>query len=270
MKQEVFYGEINFLTEERMSRTEMITELRHEFDFICFCQALMNPYGIEAKKMLDKFIALSLRKLLIDGGSILLKVCPDFKMPPLTGHVFDCPGENQEIRMQAIMTEIHVKKQEEWIPVDEWLNQIIAKIDKTAADIPILISDIFFQKIMRATGNRTDIQNCYQAEEIEDGGKINTIWRLKKPEENQAEVFAILKEAGYYDLSVRRMIKHISDKQAAHVDQGKSVWIGMENASKDHRQSAISAFATQMIYASTKQIKELTDYWNVHPIMETL
>lgn len=212
MEQEVFNGEVNFLTEEVMSRSEMITELWHEFDFICFCQALMNPYGIDARKMLDKFLALSLRKLLIDKSSLLLRVCPDFKMPPLSGKIFDCPGENKDIKSKTVWTDIHVKKQCEWIPVEEWSNQIISKIEKTAEDIPILVSDRYFQKIMRVTGNKKEIQSYYQQEEIDSNGLKETIWRLKDPEENQAKVFKVLKEYGYYDLTIYRMIKHIADK----------------------------------------------------------
>lgn len=267
---EICNGEVNFLTEEVMGRVAMITELQHEFDFICFCQALMNPYGIQARELLDKFIALSLRKLLVDKDSLLIKVCPDFKMPPLTGDTFDCPGENQDMKLKAIWTETHVKKQNEWIPVYEWLDQIIAKIEKTADDIPELVSDRFFQMILRATGQKTDIQRYYQPEEIEDNEKNETVWRLRAPEENRIKVFMILKEYGYYDLSIHRMIKHIADKQAAHVDSGKSMWINMENTSKDMRQSALSVFATQMIYAATRQIRELKDYWNVKPLLETL
>lgn len=95
-------GEVNFLTEMKMYRKEILDAIRNEFDFISFCQALIIPYGIEAKKKLDRFIALSMRKLLFDkNNSLILNVCPEFKMPPLTGHPFYVAGEHDEMQLHV-------------------------------------------------------------------------------------------------------------------------------------------------------------------------
>ena len=78
----------------------------------------------------------------------------------------------------------------------------------------------------------------------------------------------MLKEKGYYDLTIRTLIKNIADKYGAHIDDKKSPWIRMANQSSNMTTSAISAFATQMIYAATKQIDELSDYYVVPQMME--
>ena len=66
------------------------------------------------------------------------------------------------------------------------------------------------------------------------------------------------------------MIKHIADRQGAHMQKSNSVWIKATNQGKDVGYSAISVFATQMMYAATKQIKELSNYYVTELIMETL
>ncbi len=97
-------GEINFLTEDRTFQgINAINEIETEFDLILLWWSMMAPFGIDARKILDRFMALSLRKLLCDKNSLLRKVCPTFKMPPLNGKVFKCPGDNNEMAL----TEIH-------------------------------------------------------------------------------------------------------------------------------------------------------------------
>ena len=264
-------GEVNFLTEMKMYRKEILDAIRNEFDFISFCQALIIPYGIEAKKKLDRFIALSMRKLLFDkNNSLILNVCPEFKMPPLTGHPFYVAGEHDEMQLHTIWTNIHVKKQSEWISFTDWKNQKIAWIDKTEKDVPILISDTFYMNLLSVSRSKAEFTGCYeQVSEVQDG-KNNIAWKLKDPDTNQKKIFDILKQSGYYDLTIQRMIKHIADKTAAHTDSSHNVWIGIVNTSIDYRHSAISVFATQMIYAATKQIDELKDYLQVEPMLETL
>lgn len=69
-------------------------------------------------------------------------------------------------------------------------------------------------------------------------------------------------------MSIRRLIKHIADKQGAHLDTTSSPWIRMSNDGMSI--STIFVFASEMIYAATVQIKELEDYYLVKPMMETL
>ena len=79
-----------------------------------------------------------------------------------------------------------------------------------------------------------------------------------------------LKNRGYYDLSIRKMIKFIADKQGAHLENRESTWISTANNGYVWGESAVSVFATHMIYAATKQIKELNDYYPIDQMMETL
>lgn len=90
----------------------------------------------------------------------------------------------------------------------------------------------------------------------------------KDPEHNRKKVYDLLKENGYYDLTIKTLIKYIADKNGAHLDTRKSHWIGMTNHAAKIELSAISVVATHMIYAATKQIKGLHDYYDVPPLME--
>ena len=82
------------------------------------------------------------------------------------------------------------------------------------------------------------------------------------------EDISFLKEKGYYDLTIRRMIKFFADKQGAHLEENKSTWFSLANTGKDWKYSAISAFATHMIYAATRQIHGLEDYFLINPRLE--
>ena len=93
---------------------------------------------------------------------------------------------------------------------------------------------------------------------------------MKPQNEYKETVYSFLKDKGYYDLTIRRMIKFFADKQGAHLDDKKSTWFELANSGKDWSYSAISAFATHMIYAATHQIYGLKDYLLVNPQLETL
>ena len=268
---DICYGEVNFLTKECMSRANTINAIRQEFDFISFCQAVIIPFGLQAKDKLDHFLALSMRKLLFDNSNaLILKVCPDFMMPPLSGKVFFCPGYQNDMMLNTIETDIHIVKQEKWLPFDEWKDTRVSWIEKSETDVPTAVSDHFYTKVLKGTGNNRVICNSYERKIVEQEGKKVVIWEMKNPVINQKKIYEILKKAGYYDLTIQRLVKNIADTKAAHVDNGEAVWIHMENMSGDFRQSAISVFATHMIYAATKQIKELSDYWIAEPLLETL
>lgn len=95
---EILRFEVNFLTLESIKGDSIIQAIESEFDFIQLCQSMIKPFGSQARDYLDRFIALSLRKFLCDDNSLLTKTCPDFKMPPLEGYHFDCPGEKNDMR----------------------------------------------------------------------------------------------------------------------------------------------------------------------------
>lgn len=261
--------EVNFLTTEEMVRNDKIRSIEAEFDFVQMCQSMIKPFGIDARKSLDRFLALSLRKLLCDETSLLKSVYPDFKMPPLVGELFTCPGEQNEMRLCLLKPDILMKPQKDWIRLDDWLEERIAWIDKQSDDVPDAIEDRFFQKIIKRIGTDS-FKEYFTSNVIEIDGKEAVIWRLKSPCVNREKVFNILKEKGYYDLTIRRMIKFIADKSAAHLDASNSTWIHAANSSKNWEESAVSVFATHMIYAATKQIREFENYLDTNPTIEVL
>ena len=255
----ILNGEVNFLTEDRTIQGNMaIREIEKEFDLIQLWCSMIKPFGFEARDVLDRFMALSLRKMLCDDNSILKEVCPGFKMPPLKGKTFECPGENNEMKLVEINPSMNIKPKEEWIPIEEWLDERIAWIDKNASSIPDAYEDGFFRKICDRQGNR-GFQDLFACRVIEEGGKKKKIWEIKDRNDGKKKVYELLKEKGYYDLTIRRMIKHVADKQGAHIERKNSIWIRLANSGEDNR-SAISVFATQMIYAATMQIKGLENY----------
>ena len=261
--------EVNFLTKEELNRGEKIRSIEAEFDFVQMCQSMIKPFGYQARESLDRFLALSLRKLLCDKDSLLKSVCPHFKMPPLDGELFSCPGEQNEMKLFELNPDILIKPQEDWIPLEDWLKERIAWIDKQADDVPDAIEERFFQMITKGIGNES-LKEYFVRDKTEKDGKDAVIWRLKDPCVNREKVFALLKERGYYDLTIRTMIKFIADKSAAHLEPKRSIWIKAANSGKDWEQSAVSVFATHMIYAATKQISEFENYLSMNPTIEIL
>ena len=190
-------------------------------------------------------------------------------MPPLEGCHFDCPGEKNDMRIHAIHPDIRIKPQDEWILLDEWLDTKIAWIDKGIDDIPIAYDYRFFYNLEEQISN-AKFTNCFIKNTAEIDGRTIEIWKVKPQTEYKETVYSLLKEKGYYDLTIRRMIKFFADKHGAHLDDKKSVWFSLANSGKDWRYSAISVFATHMIYAATRQIQGLGNYLIINPQIETL
>ncbi len=261
----VLNNEVNFLTEDyQVFGYSLCRVIKTEFDLIRSWQGMATSFVYEARKVSDNYIALSLRKLLCDKESLILKICPNFKMPPLDGHEFRCPGENDEMKLIEIHTNIRIKPESEWMVLNEWLNQRIAWIEKNVTSIPDAYSNRFYSLLAQkvATNEFTDLFDCSL-----DGA--DRIWYLKNPQKDKQKVYDILKDKGYYDLTIRTLIKHIADKNGAHLDDKKSIWVGMANQSSDVNISAISVFATHMMYAATKQVDGLRNYFVVPLMMET-
>lgn len=261
--------EINFLIEEEMTRGQIISSIEAEFDFVQMCQSMIKPFGSGNCYSLDRLLALSLRKLLCDENSLLKSVCPGFKMPPLAGELFSCPGEQNEMKLFELHPDILIKPQKDWIPLEDWLQERIAWIDKQADDVPDAIESRFFHMIEKRMGTDS-LKEYYVKDQVRIDGKEAVIWRLKDPGVNREKVFELLKNKGYHDLTIRKMIKYIADKSAAHLDGKRSTWINLANSGKNWEQSAISVFATHMIYAATKQIDELKNYLDMNPMIEML
>ena len=62
----------------------------------------------------------------------------------------------------------------------------------------------------------------------------------------------------------------MQDKRGAHLDVMDLPWISMANRGNNIHYSAISTFATHMIYAATKQIRGLKDYLVTNSMIEKL
>jgi hypothetical protein len=63
----------------------MIEEIEQEFNVIRLCLSELQELDKQYQVVLDRIIVMPLRKLLCEKSSVLLKVCPGFKMPPLKG-----------------------------------------------------------------------------------------------------------------------------------------------------------------------------------------
>lgn len=186
-------------------------------------------------------------------------------MPPLTGRVCNFPGDNDDMKLVKIHTYVGIKPESEWIPLAKWLSQKIAWIEKDADSIPNAYSEWFFSLLNKKIA-KSSFTDLFEYNNSGEGG----IWCLKDPSVNKQKVYDILKNRGYYDLTIRTLIKQFADKNGAHMDNKRSLWIKQANDSSEIDISAISVFATQMIYAATKQIKGLQDYYTVAPLMETI
>lgn len=193
-------------------------------------------------------------------------ICPGFLMPPLSGSKLEVPGDNHELMDVSIHPSMRIRRQKDWIPLESWLNERIAWIDKDATSIPDAYEDLFFKKIANKVNNNEFIK-LFDCKTIIEKDKPLLIWELKdKSLLGRQQVYNFLKDKGYYDLTIKRMIKHFADKEGAHWDRNRTGWISVINSS-DQYGSAISVLALHMIYAATKQIKELEDYYTyISPI----
>ncbi len=257
--------EVNFLTEDTvLVGDSAISAIKAEFDLIQLWQCMILPFGFQAREVLDRFMALSLRKLLCDNRSLLKMICPTFRMPPLNGQILNIPGEKGEIKLIEIHPTLEITPQSEWLPLKDWLDEKIAWIKKDASDIPDVYEDGFFKKIVSRLGDN-DFERLFKPKTIRCDESEMKIWELIDKTEGRQQAYSILKSNDYYDLSIRGMIRHIADKQGAHLDKGNSTWIRMANSSSEDGHSAISVFSTQMMYAAAKQIKGLENYYFRYP-----
>lgn len=128
--------ELNFIDEFKLSREGMIKEIVTEFDIIRLCLQEKNELDSHYVPMLDRILIMPLRKLLCEKESVLLHVCAEFKMPCLKG--FSLITENQTIIRPPFKTE----SIEQWISVEQWLNQSISWFDRDVNNIAKFIHEI--------------------------------------------------------------------------------------------------------------------------------
>lgn len=124
---ETYRVELNFVDEFNLSRKGMINEIKTEFDIIRLCFQEKNQLDKQYLPMLDRILIMPLRKLLCEESSVLLNVCPDFKMPSLVGIKAVVSGNHTIIRPPFTV--------EHWILVEQWLKQNISWFDRDADTI---------------------------------------------------------------------------------------------------------------------------------------
>ena len=146
------------------------------------------------------------------------------------------------------------------------LQERIAWINRGPEDIPDAYGDWFYHMLLKPL-KKDGFDMFFRPDKDE---ACHRIWIFKNPSKDKQRVYEMLKNAGYYDWTIRTMIKHIADTQSAHMDKTRSIWISAANQGKESGRSAISTFASQIIYAATKQINGLGDYLLVEYVSETL
>lgn len=255
---------LNFTDEFNLNRNGMIKEIKIEFDIIRLCFQELGDLGEQYDTMLDRILVMPLRKLLCENNSVLLQVCPDFKMPPLIGTPIKLMGEQIMVRPP-----FEVAKEELWLPVEDWLNQIISRFDRNAESTVTILPKHTYDGITKRLNARKlknlkpRFESLYVSEETEYKGKVSEVYFKVDPNNasTNQEVFDILDQIGYNQLTIYDFIKHLSDKRGAHIDIGHSPVIGMVNQADVQRFTPVHYFAAEMIYAAKKQIPELSDYW---------
>lgn len=259
-------SELNFLTEFELSRNGMIAEIINEFNVLRLAFSQKVELSNEYQEILDRIIVMPLRKLFFENQhtSILLKVCPDFRMPKLSGISYK--GED---KLHIELAPYSTTDQSSWISVEDWGNQPIAYFDKRVADLPQAIPANTFQNIINKLKKEDKLvfsslfDNC----DVKYKGEINNVFIRKNPSDENAntQIYDIMDKAGYYKLTVYDFIKHLSDKRGAHIDPGIALLVKFINGNEATDITPIQCFAVQMIYAAKKQIPELVDYWPEMP-----
>lgn len=260
----IYVTELNFIDENGFSRNGMIREIKMEFDIIRLCIYEKNRLGEEYSSMLNKIVIMPLRKLLCENKTILMKVCPDFKMPHLIGNAVVISGD-----LTIIRPPFKVEPIEQWISIDEWLKQEISwftrDINSMAKIIPKFSYDCIMKKLNKKEFKlfKTRFESLYHIKKVKFKDEIMEVYCKNNPDDQMAnkEIYDILDQIGYNRLSIYELLKHLSDKSGAHIDVDHSLAIGMINDVDASGYTPVEYFAMEMIYSAKKQIQELDDYW---------
>lgn len=267
-----YKAELNFAEEFNLNRHGMIKEIETEFNIIRLCIQEMEELDAEYHPMLDRILVMPLRKLLCENGSVLLKVCPSFKMPPLEG--LQTVLEDEQV---LIRPPYKVKEVVQWIPVGEWMEQSISWFKRDVNVMAEIIPSHTYENILnRMNGKRfkslkSQFDGFYKKELAEYKGEVLEVYCKLNPMDADAnqKISEILDEIGYNRLSIYDFIKHMSDKRGAHIDVGHSLVVGLVNSKDVIGFTPIHYFAIQMIYAAKVQIPELAGYWEEMPELVT-
>ncbi len=265
---EIYKTELNFVEEFNLSKAGMLKEIETEFNIIRLCISQLNELDEQYIDITNRIIVMPLRKLLCEKNSVLLKVCPDFKMPKLKGFEAKINDDQQVIRPPFI-----TGQQSEWIGIDSWLEQQISWFDRTASDMTDTIPKYSFEYILKRLNDKrfrtykNDFENLfYNRKGLYKGEECDVYSRVAPTDvDKNTYIFDVLNMIGYNSLSIYTFLKHLSDKRGAHLDVGHSALIQIINTADDLKLTPVHYFAIQMIYAAKKQIPELSNYWKEMP-----
>lgn len=265
---EIYKTELNFVEEFNLSRAGMLKEIETEFNIIRLCISQLNELDEQYIDITNRIIVMPLRKLLCEKNSVLLKVCPDFKMPKLKGFEGKISDDQYVIRPPFI-----TEQQSEWIGIDSWLEQQISWFDRSATDMTDTIPKYSFEYILKRLNDKNfrsyknDFESLFYSRKGLYKGEVCDVYSRVAPNdvEKNTYIFDVLNKIGYNTLSVYTFLKHLSDKRGAHLDVGHSALIQIINTADDLKLTPVHYFAIQMIYAAKKQIPELSNYWKEMP-----
>ncbi len=264
----VYKTELNFVEEFNLSSKGMIKEIETEFDIIRLCFQELNELDEKYQTMFNRILVMPLRKLLCERGSVLLKLCPSLKMPPLIG--YSIMLEDQQI---IIRPPYKTKEMNHWISVEDWLKQNISWFKRTENSIADIIPQYSYECILKKLNGKNykaykaPFEAMFCKKTVEFKGKTEEVYCKRNPVDANAnqQIYDILDKIGYNTLSVFDFLKHMSDKRGAHIDVGHSLVIEMINNADPTGLTPIHYFSAQMIFAAKKQIPELKDYWSEMP-----
>lgn len=265
---EIYKAELNFVEEFNLSRVGMLKEIETEFNIIRLCISQLNELDEQYVDITNRIIVMPLRKLLCEKSSVLLKVCPDFKMPKLKGFEGKISDDQYVIRPPFV-----TDQQSEWIEIDSWLEQRISWFDRSATDMTDTIPKYSFEYISKRLNDKNfrsyknDFENLFYCRKgLYKGEECDVYSRIAPDDaEKNTYIFDVLNKIGYNSLSVYTFLKHLSDKRGAHLDVGHSALIQIINTADDLKLTPVHYFAIQMVYAAKKQIPELSNYWKEMP-----
>lgn len=264
----IYKAELNFVDEFNLTRKGMISEIEQEFNTIKLCLQQTRLLDKKYQPMIDRMLVMPLRKLLCEHSSVLLGVCPAFRMPPLSGIEIEM-GDNQHL----VHTPFITKKMDEWILLEQWLKQIISWFERDENNIAQMIPKFSYEYIIKRLNGKqfkhmkNEFVSLFKREQVEYHGQTMEVYVREYPDdmEKNLRIYKILDEIGYNKLSLYDYIKHISDKRGAHIDVGHSLVVDIINYADSEGWTPIHYFAVQMIYAAKKQVPELKNYWSEMP-----
>lgn len=261
--------ELSFVLEVELNRNGMIEEIKTEFDIIRMCLTQLGELTNDYVDMIDRLVVMTLRKLLCDKESILLKVVPELRLPPIGSKV-----KTDEDGLNIILPDLSVTSPDKWIPIKKWRNNNIAWIDKSVSDLPPMYPAFIYEKILDKMNflvdqkrikrvHRQKFETLFTPKSVIYKDNVEEVY-MRKNHKDQSEsefIFSLLKKIGYYDLNTYDFIKHLSNKRGAHIDTGLSALVYIVNDPVVDRLKPTTCIALKMIWAVKHQIPELADYW---------